>query len=125
MISFEASGSFDKTESFLSRMLKGDIYRTLDKWGQVGVNALAASTPRDSGATAASWSYQVRRTRGSYEIAWTNSNRAGGAPVAILLQYGHGTGTGGYVQGRDYINPAMKPIFDRIANEVWKAVTSA
>jgi len=125
MISFTSSGSFAKTEAFLRQMSKGDILRTLESFGQQGVSALAAATPVDSGVTAQSWGYEVRRSGSSYSIEWTNSHIEDGAPIAILLQYGHGTGTGGYVQGRDYINPAIKPIFDQIAESVWKAVTSA
>jgi hypothetical protein len=125
LITFSSSGSWKRTESFLQRMARNDIFRTLDKYGQMGVQALAAATPRDSGATAASWTYEIKRGFGSYTITWGNTNMAGGSPVAILLQYGHGTGTGGYVQGRDYINPAILPIFDKIADEAWKAVTKA
>lgn len=125
MITFETSGSFDKTERFLSRMSKGDVFRALESYGQAGVQALAAATPVESGATSAMWGYTVKKTRGSYSIEWTNGNVVGGVPVVILLQYGHGTGTGGYVRGRDFINPAIKPVFDKIADEVWKAVTSA
>lgn len=125
MIIFESSGSFNKTESFLTKMSRGDVFQALEAYAQEGVRALSAATPIDSGATAASWAYQVQRSKGSYSITWTNGNVVNGAPIAIMLQYGHGTGTGGYVQGRDYINPAMKPVFDRIADKVWKAVTSA
>lgn len=124
-VSFESSGSFRKTDSFLGRMSNGDIFRALEVYGREGVNALASATPVESGATANAWNYEVRRTGRSYSITWTNSNSVSGLPIAILLQYGHGTGTGGYVQGRDYINPAMKPIFDKIAENVWKVVTSA
>ena len=126
MISIKSSGDFKKTESFLAKMKEqGRIMAVLERHGREGVAALAAVTPLDSGATASSWGYEVKRESGSYSITWTNSNLAGGAPVAILLQYGHGTGTGGYVAGRDYINPAIRPIFDRIAEQVWKEVTSA
>lgn len=125
MISFTSSGSFSKTEAFLSGMSRGDILRTLESYGQQGVSALMAATPVDSGLTAQSWGYQVSKSGNSYSIMWTNSHIEEGAPIAILLQYGHGTGTGGYVQGRDYINPAIKPIFDQIAESVWKVVTSA
>lgn len=124
-ITFESSGSFDKTEKFLLKLSRGQMFKTLHKYGQEGVNALSRATPIDSGETATSWSYEVSSSGGGASITWTNSHMAGGAPVAIILQYGHGTGTGGYVAGRDYINPAMKPIFDKIANEVWKAVTTA
>jgi hypothetical protein len=125
VITFESTGTFKKTDAFFQAMLKKDIYRSLDKYGREGVNALASATPVDSGLTAASWDYRIERKKNSYTIVWTNSHVVDGAPIAILLQYGHGTGTGGYVQGQDYINPAIKPIFDRIANEVWKVVTSA
>lgn len=125
MFRIRSSGSFDKTETFLKKMSRGDIFRSLEKYGQAGVAALSAATPVDSGLTAASWSYEIKRTRGLYSITWTNGNIVDGAPVAIMLQYGHGTGTGGWVQGRDYINPAIKPVFDRLADEVWRAVKSA
>lgn len=125
MISFETTGSLNKTQQFFDKMLKGDMYTTLDKFAQEGVAALASVTPVDSGETANSWSYEIIKSKSGAEIAWTNSNIVGGTPVVILLQYGHGTGTGGYVQGRDFINPALKPVFDRIANGVWKAVQSA
>lgn len=123
VITFESSGSFDKTESFLAKMSSGDIFQALEKYAREGVSALAAATPADTGLTAASWDYEIERSRGSYTITWTNHNVVNGTPIAIMLQYGHGTGTGGYVQGRDYINPAMRPVFDRIAEQVWKAVT--
>lgn len=125
MFSFESTGSFSKTEAFLNRMLKDDIFQALDGYARQGVSALASATPIDSGITAASWSYEVKKSFGSYSITWTNNHVVDGRPIAIMLQYGHGTGTGGYVQGRDFINPAMKPIFDKIADQVWKAVTSA
>lgn len=125
MISFESQGSFSKTDAFLSRMSRGDIYRALNQAGDEGVAALASATPVESGLTAGSWGYEVQNSRGSATITWTNTNMVNGAPIAIMLQYGHGTGTGGWVQGQDYINPALKPVFDKIANNVWKAVTSA
>lgn len=125
MIRFETSGSFNKTQQFFDKMLKGDLYTTLERFAQDGVEALASVTPRDSGLTANSWAYDIVKTKGGAEISWTNSHVIDGTPIVILLQYGHGTGTGGYVQGRDFINPALKPVFDRIANGVWKAVQSA
>lgn len=125
MITFESTGSFEKTEKALTKMSKGEIFRSLDAAAKAGVAALSSATPVESGQTAASWSSSVKRGRGYYEITWSNGHVVNGVPVAILLQYGHGTGTGGYVAGRDFINPAMKPIFDKIANDVWKAVTSA
>ena len=125
MITFEIDGDFKKTEALLARLGKDDIFSTLERYGEMGVSALSSATPVDSGATAASWSYEVKNSKGSWSITWYNSNLVGGVPVAILLQYGHGTGTGGYVQGRDYINPALRPVFDKIADNAWKAVTSA
>jgi hypothetical protein len=123
MISFESKGSFVKTEGFLRRMMTGEIYRALNGYGEQGVAALSEATPRDSGTAAGAWSYRVSRTGRHWVIAWYNSNTENGFPVAIMLQYGHGTGTGGYVAGQDYINPAIKPIFDQIANAVWREVT--
>lgn len=125
MLVFESKGGFPKTEKFLNTLKGGTIFSTLESAGREGVVALSAATPKDSGLTADSWNFNIERSSGKTSIIWTNSNTAAGKPVAILLQYGHGTGTGGYVQGQDYINPALKPIFDRIANKVWKAVTTA
>lgn len=125
MISFESSGSFKNTETFLKAVSKLDIMSKLSAYGQKGVIALSTATPIDSSRAAMSWGYEVSRKGNVYSIVWTNSDVENGFPVAIMLQYGYGTGTGGYVQGRDYINPAIKPIFDQIADEVWKAVTSA
>lgn len=125
MIVIESKGDFPKTNKFLQAMSNGAIFATLDSAGREGVSALASATPTDTGLTAASWDYKIERSSGKTSITWTNSNTAAGKPVAILLQYGHGTGTGGYVQGKDYINPALKPVFERIANNVWKAVTTA
>jgi len=106
-------------------MKRGEILRVLHKYGQMGVDALSNATPIDSGLAAASWDYKVERSRGSYAISWSNSDVENGFPVVIMLQYGHGTRGGGWVQGRDFINPAIKPIFDKIADDVWKVVTSA
>lgn len=125
MISFTYSGSGKNTEAFLRRLSKLDISSVLHKYGQKGVAALSSATPLETGLAAQSWDYEVTAGGGKYEIAWTNSDIENGFPVVIMLQYGYGTGTGGYVQGIDYINPAIKPIFDQIATEVWKAVTSA
>lgn len=97
----------------------------LGKYGVEGVQALSQATPQDSGLTASSWSYEILKQNGNYTIVWINTNVHSGVSVAVLIQYGHGTGTGGYVQGRDYINPAIQPIFDRIANDVWKVVTTS
>jgi hypothetical protein len=125
MISVTSSGSFKKTATRLQRMQKINILAILATYGQAGVDALARATPLETGLTAASWDYKVSAKNGVYKISWTNSDVENGFPVAIMLQYGYGTGTGGYVQGQDYINPAIKPIFDQIALKVQKAVTSA
>lgn len=124
MISFTTTRSGGRVEDFLRKLQRGDIYNGLESLAQTGVAALEAATPLDSGLAAGSWSYTIERKRGGARIEWTNSDVENGFPVAIMLQYGYGTGTGGYVQGRDYINPATQPIFDQIADKVWKAVTS-
>jgi hypothetical protein len=125
MISFTTQGSFDRTAASLRRLANGEIFRVLDRYGEMGRAALAAATPVDSGQTAAAWTYQIVQNGGYPGITWSNTNRQNGFAVAISLQYGHGTGTGGYVQGRDYINPAIQPIFDRIADAVWEEVIRA
>ena len=124
-VKFEVSGGFTKTERFLNRMKRREYLNVLDEFGRDGVQALRNATPVESGLTAESWDYEIKRTRDYTEIVWTNSNINNGVPIAVILQYGHGTGTGGYVQGRDYINPAIRPIFDKIAEKAWKVVTSA
>ena len=124
-VKFEVSGGFTKTERFLNRMKRREYLNVLDEFGRDGVQALRNATPVDSGATAEAWDYEIKRTRNYTEIVWTNSNINDGVPIAVILQYGHGTGTGGYVQGRDYINPAIRPIFDKIAEKAWTVVTSA
>jgi hypothetical protein len=124
-ISISAEGSFKRTETFLIRMSRGELFRRLNRFGDEGVQALAAATPRDSGQTANSWTYEIKEDGRSYSIIWNNTYVEDGRPIAILLQYGHGTRTGGYVMGRDYINPALRPIFDRMASALWKEVTSA
>lgn len=125
MISFSSEGDWAKTTRFLQKMQKFDIGQVLNSAGERGVAALSKATPRDSGLAAGSWGFVVKKSSGSVMIGWTNSDVESGFPVALMIQYGHGTGTGGYIQGRDYINPAMRPIFDEIADTVWKAVTSA
>lgn len=124
MFSLTYRGS-DKTEAYLAKLARADIMSKLDQYGRMGVVALSSATPVESGETAAAWYYEVVRNRGSFSIEWRNSHAADGTPVAILLQYGHGTGSGGYVQGRNFINPAVQPIMDQIAADVWKVVTSA
>ena len=119
MITITHSGNFNKVEKFLKSPL---AFHMLNKYGQEGVRILSSATPKESGETATSWSYKVIFNKGSIKIVWENSNVVDGIPVAILLQYGHGTRNGGYVQGRDFINPAMKPIFDQLVNDMWKEV---
>lgn len=123
-ITYTVTGSFNSVESFLKHVSKLRIADILDSCGQQGVSALQQATPVSSGLAALSWTYEVGYGAGLYTITWLNTDIENGFPVAIMLQYGYGTGTGGYVQGRDYINPAMKPVFDTIADKVWKAVTS-
>ena len=123
MISFTQKGSFKRTESYLRRLSQGDLYATLGRFGSVGANALSNATPVESGETAASWYYTIEQRRGYYSIRWHNRHTNRGINIAVILQYGHGTGTGGYVQGRDYINPAIRPIFDQIVQEAWREVT--
>lgn len=123
MISIESKGDFSRTFKFLNKLTRKDLIRSvLEKYGQRGVAALAASTPVDTGLTAASWSYEVDYDRDSYTVRWNNSNVNKGVNIAIILQYGHATKNGGYVQGRDYINPAIRPIFDKMSQEAWEEV---
>lgn len=116
-------GDFKKTEKFLEGALVFNIRGVLERYGRAGVTALAAATPKDTGLTASSWGYEIEVKRGEARVIWTNSNINEGMPIAILIQYGHGTGSGGYVEGRDYINPAMRSIFDQLADAAWKEVT--
>lgn len=124
-IKVESKGSFSHMESFLKKMHMKKHLANLDKYGQQGVEALSHATPVDSGHTASSWGYEIEKNDDNITLHWTNSNINDGVNIAVILQYGHGTGTGGYVQGRDYINPAMRPIFDKIANDAWLEVTRA
>lgn len=124
MFSAKASGDTKNLDRFLSRMKKGSFFDLLDHYGQMGVNALASATPTESGLTAHSWTYEVINERGRHQLIWYNTNVHEGQHIAILIQYGHGTGTGGYVQGRDFINPVILPLFDKIANEIWNEVTN-
>ena len=120
MIKLSSTGTFDKTEKFLKR--SNNIKLELDMYGKKGVAALAAATPVNSGETANSWYYEITKQNGKYTIAFKNSNINNGVPIAIILQYGHGTNNGGWVEGRDYINPAIQPIFDEMAEAAWKEV---
>ena len=125
MLSFDSEGSFDSTERFLRKMSTLNVDSVLNSEAKKGVAALSKATPKDSGRAATSWNYKIEKSNSSVTISWTNSDVENGFPVALMIQYGHGTGTGGYIQGKDFINPAMRPVFDSIAETVWKAVTSA
>lgn len=123
MISFTEKGSFNRTERYLRRLQYSDLYAVLDKYGEIGVVALADATPKDTSETANSWYYEIVQRPGYYSIRWRNRHIPNGIPVAILIQYGHGTRTGGYVQGYDYVNPAIRPIFERMIADISKEVT--
>jgi len=124
MITITTVGSFKNTEAFLAHVAKVDIRGILESCGQMGVSALSSATQMETGLASHSWDYEVTVSGSNYELAWLNTDVENGFPVVIMLQYGHGTGTGGYVQGRDFINPAIKPVFDAISDKVWKAVTA-
>ena len=123
MISFRQKGDFSKLDRFLERAKEAARLSILDKYGREGVAALSSATPVDSGKTANLWYYKISHGDGTAKITFANSNVNKGVPIAIILQYGHATGTGGWVEGRDYINPAIQPIFDKIVDEAWKEVT--
>lgn len=123
MISFRQKGDFSKLNRYLEKVKEAAKIGVLDKYGQAGVAALSSATPVKTGKTANSWYYEIERQNGSVSLIFKNSNINKGVPIAIILQYGHGTGTGGWIQGRDYINPAVQPIFDKIAEDAWKEVT--
>lgn len=119
-IRFTHRGNFRKTKQFLKNATKSKFRTVLERYGQRGVEALASATPVASGETAASWGYEIVQERNSFRIYWTNTHENKGVNIAVILQYGHGTGTGGYVQGRDYINPAIQPVFDELAQAAWE-----
>lgn len=123
MIRFRQKGDFRKLTHFLEKAKEAVRLGDLDRYGREGVAALSSATPIDSGITAESWYYRIENKNGTAKICFYNSNIQNGVPIAIIVQYGHGTGTGGWVEGRDYINPAIQPIFDKIAESVWKEVT--
>lgn len=123
MISFRQKGDFSKLTRFLERAKEAVHLGILNKYGREGVSALASATPLDSGLTADSWRYEIENKNGVATIAFYNSNIQNGVPIAVILQYGHGTRNGGWVQGRDYINPAIRPVFDKIAESAWREVT--
>lgn len=122
-ISLSSEGSWGSVEKFLKNAASGGQFKILSRYGEKGVSALSAASPKDSGTMASSWSYEVELGVTKSAIYWSNRNEEGGVNIAVIIQHGHGTGTGGYVQGRDFINPAMRPIFDEIANAVWMEVT--
>lgn len=122
MVTFRQKGDFSKATRFLEKAKEVVHLGDLDKYGRAGVAALASATPVDSGKTASSWYYEITHQNGVASISFLNSNVNKGVPIAIILQYGHGTGTGGWVEGRDYINPAIQPIFDQIAKQAWEEV---
>lgn len=123
MIRFRQKGDFSKATKYLEKAKKAAGMKDLSKYGKAGVAALSSATPVDSGLTASSWYYEIKNQNGRISIDFCNSNINDGVPIAIILQFGHGTGTGGWVQGRDYINPAIQPLFDKIADEAWREVT--
>lgn len=123
MIKFTQKGDFSNTERYLSRLKTLELNAILNKYGTMGVNILSNATPTDSGETAQSWYFTVVQRPGYYSIRWHNRHENDGVPIAVILQYGHGTGTGGYVQGRDYINPAVRPLFEEMLDQAWKEVT--
>lgn len=124
-IGIESSGDFDNIKEFAKKFSRGDFYSDLDQWGQAGVDALAAATPVRTGLASESWSYEIIDDPVRPGIQWLNVDQEGGLEVVILIQYGHATGTGGYVQGRDFINPAMQPIFEQIQESIWEKVNNA
>lgn len=123
MITFKYQGDFSHTEKFFSNAKTRNIKAILDKYGRIGVAALTAATPVDTGLTASSWMYEVTKDKSGYSIYWSNTNVVNHVNIALIIQYGHGTGTGGYVQGRDYINPALQPVFDKMADDIIREVT--
>ena len=122
MFKLHSKNNFEKTTKYLNKIQHGVTIKDLAKYGEEGVRALSSATPVDSGLTASSWYYAITEGPGYVEINFRNSNIQNGVPIAVIIQYGHGTGTGGWVKGRDYINPAIRPIFDRIAKEAWEGV---
>ena len=123
MIGWETDGDFKNTKKYLNKLLEALRFDILDSYGKKGVRALSEATPVDTGQTAASWQYKVERTSNSATISFWNTNINNGVPIALILQYGHATGNGGWVEGRDYINPALRPIFDSLADNAWRDIT--
>lgn len=124
MVKVTVKGDFEKTSNFLKGIKERRQYKILEEYAQKGVDALQEATPKRTGLTASSWSYEIEQNPKTITISWTNSNFNQGVPIALVIQYGHGMPNGGYVKGIDYINPAMQPIFDEMADMVWKEVSS-
>ena len=122
MISAKTSGSWDKTETYLETLEQQSMFSVLDHYGRIGVDLLSSATPRDTGETANSWGYEIVSETDRHSIIWYNTHTESHVNIAVILQYGHGTGTGGWVEGRDYINPTLRPLFDKIVEDVWKQV---
>lgn len=125
MIRFEQKGDFEKTRKFLKEAGKRDLDNILNKYGKMGVENLSAYTPRDTGLTASSWTYTIEKTKNKVSITWRNTNVVDGVPIAIILQYGHATRNGGYVEGVDYINPALEPVFKELKDRIWREVSKS
>lgn len=125
MVKFRHKGDFHKLDAYLKRVQKASNATDLDRFGMMGVTALASMTPMDTGETASSWYYEIERSNGKTVLSFRNSHINDGVPIAIILQYGHGTGTGGWVEGLDYINPSLQPVFEQMANDIWREVTKA
>lgn len=125
MITVTSSGSFANIMSFLKHMDKGNVFNGLDHYGRQGVDYLSSATPIDTGETSQSWKYTVAHNNGIYSISWYNTHRENHVNIAVIIQYGHGTGTGGWVEGRDYINPAIRPLFDKMVDDIWREVSRA
>ena len=123
MISFRQKGGFSRTDSFFKKLRSKSYLKLLDRYGNEGVAALSSATPVDTGLTANSWYYKIEQTSSTTSLIFCNSNIQNGVPIAIILQYGHGTRNGGWVEGRDYINPTVQPIFDKLASDAWREVT--
>lgn len=125
MITFKHKGDFSKSKKSMGKMKEIVRRGILDKYGHAGVAALASATPNETGKTASSWEYEIENKSGNSTITFSNTNINNGVNIAIILQYGHGTGTGGWIEGRDYINPAIQPVFDKLADDAWKEITKA
>lgn len=123
MFKFKHRGDFRLTEKFLTNAKKFQVKGILSKYGEKGVSALSLATPKDTGLAAMSWSYEIKPSKRGYSLAWSNSNVESGVPVVILIQYGHATQSGTFVQGRDFINPAITPILDQLSEQIWEEVS--